>query len=174
MQGSVLGILAACWGFIGVCYLLGSAIYRLSFISFQLTNFEMNLFHWTVIVFWVGFMGYFEGYKGFQKGFSPRVAARIRYLSKHVTWKRLVFAPFFCLGFFDAALKRRVFVFCLTILIFIIVQFVEKMPLPWRGILDTGVVVGLSWGLIALVIYTYKAFLTDEFSVSAEVPEATK
>lgn len=29
---------------------------------------------------------------------------------------------------------------------------------PWRGILDIGVVVGLLWGVIALLVFTVRAF----------------
>lgn len=167
----MLGRIAALWGFVGVFVFLGSAILKLAVISFQLDFSSLALWQWLIMLLWVAFMAYFEGYKGFQKGFSPRVAARIRYLAYHVTLKRLLLAPLFCLGFFDAERKRVVFIVCLTIGIILLVKLVENMPMPWRGIMDAGVVVGLSWGLVSMVLFSISAFLDKSFSYSAEVPE---
>ena len=72
----MLGRIAAAWGFIGVFLFLGSAIFKLAVISWQLTAIELELYHWLAMIGWVFFMGYYEGYRGFQQGFSPRVAAR--------------------------------------------------------------------------------------------------
>ncbi len=116
-------------------------------------------------------MAYFEGYKGFQKGFSPRVAARLYFLLENVTYKRLLLAPLFCLGFFDAERKRIIFIYCLTSAIFLIVRFVEQVPMPWRGILDVGVVVGLSWGLLSVTFYSIKAFAGRGFIFPNGVPK---
>jgi len=52
----------------------------------------------------------------------------------------------------------------------LLVQVVEHMPMPWRGIMDVGVVVGLSWGLISMLVFTLKAFFSPDFNYSAEVP----
>ena len=116
-------------------------------------------------------MAYFEGYKGFQKGFSPRVAARLYFLLGNVTYKRFLLAPLFCLGFFDAERKRIIFIYCLTSVIFLMVKFVEQVPMPWRGILDVGVVVGLSWGLLSVTFYSIKAFTSRDFIFPNGVPK---
>lgn len=167
----MLGRVAAVWGFVGVFVFLGSAILKLAQISSQLDFSSLALWQWLILLLWVAFMAYYEGYKGFQKGFSPRVAARIHYLASHVTLKRLLLAPLFCLGFFDAERKRVIFIVCLTIGIVLLVKLVENMPMPWRGIMDAGVVVGLSWGLISMVVFSIRAFVDKDFSYSAEVPE---
>ncbi len=167
----MLGIIAAIWGFIGVFLFIGSAILKLAHFTLQI-NFEtLELSQWMLMLAWIVFMAYYEGYKGFQKGFSPRVAARIRYLTYNVTIKRLVFAPFFCLGFFDAERKRIIFIVCITLGIVLIVKLVENIPMPWRGMLDAGVVVGLAWGLISMVLFSIKAFLYKDFPHCAEVPK---
>ena len=88
-----------------------------------------------------------------------------------MTIKRLVFAPFFCLGFFDAERKRIIFIVCITLGIVLIVKLVENIPMPWRGMLDAGVVVGLAWGLISMVLFSIKAFLYKDFPHCAEVPK---
>lgn len=167
----MLGRIAALWGFIGVCFFLGSAIFKLSLISSQLDVNNLSVFNWLVMLAWILFMAYFEGYKGFQKGFSPRVAARLYFLLENVTYKRLLLAPLFCLGFFDAERKRIIFIYCLTSAIFLIVRFVEQVPMPWRGILDVGVVVGLSWGLLSVTFYSIKAFAGRGFIFPNGVPK---
>lgn len=166
----MLGRIAAAWGLVGVCLFLASAIFKLAIISWQLVAIELELYHWLVMLLWVIFMGYYEGYQGFQKGFSPRVAARIYFLVENVTYKRLLLAPLFCMGFFDAERRRIIFIICLSIGIILLVQVVEHMPMPWRGIMDVGVVVGLSWGLISMLVFTLKAFFSPDFNYSAEVP----
>jgi len=150
---------------------LGSAIFKLSLISSQLDVNNLSVFNWLVMLAWILFMAYFEGYKGFQKGFSPRVAARLYFLLENVTYKRLLLAPLFCLGFFDAERKRIIFIYCLTSAIFLIVRFVEQVPMPWRGILDVGVVVGLSWGLLSVTFYSIKAFAGRGFIFPNGVPK---
>ena len=57
-----------------------------------------------------------------------------------------------------------------------IVGFVLVIPYlaqPWRGIVDAGVVVGLLWGLITIVVFAFQAFTSDDFSYSPEVPGYT-
>lgn len=167
----MFGNLAAIWGFAGVCLFLGSAIVRLAQISLQMNVSDLNIVHWLVMGLWVAFMAYYEGYKGFQKGFSPRVAARIQYLRNHATKKRFILAPLFCLGYFDAERRRIIFVCCLTLAIFLIIRLVEYMPMPWRGILDIGVVVGLGWGLISMIVFSVIALINNDFDFPAGVPE---
>jgi len=167
----MLGRLAALWGFVGVFLFLGSAIVKLSLIAGQIQIEELSIWQWIVMCAWICFMAYYEGYQGFQKGFSPRVASRIHYLLLNSNPIRILLAPLFCLGFFDAERKRIVFIVCLTAVIMLIVQLVKYMPMPWRGIMDVGVVVGLSWGLTSVVLFTAKAFFTKNFNFPAGVPE---
>ncbi|NQZ31185.1 MAG: hypothetical protein HRU06_07900 [Oceanospirillaceae bacterium] len=167
----MIGRIAAVWGFAGVFLFLGSAIFRLSQYSVQLEIQNLPIWQWLILAAWIAFMAYYEGYKGFQKSFSPRVAARIYYLRSNVTPLRFALAPLFCLGFFDAERKRVIFIFCLTGAIMILIKLVEHMPMPWRAIMDTGVVVGLSWGLISVVLFSMKAFFTKNFDYPAGVPE---
>ena len=55
------------------------------------------------------------------------------------------------------------------LLIFIIIA--HQLPQPWRGILDLGVVVGLSWGLISILVYSWIALTQEDFPHSPELPE---
>ena len=60
--------------------LLGSAVYRLTPIALDALSSPLEWRHWTVLAAVLFFMAYAEGYRAFQLGFSPRVAARARYL----------------------------------------------------------------------------------------------
>jgi len=165
----MLGTFAAMWGYAGICLIFASAIYRLGPMALQLTTQTLHWYHWLALLFSVVFMGFAEGYKGFQKGFSPRVAARMRYLSNDVTPVRVLLAPLFCMGFFHSERRRKIVTFTLTIGILIIIQVVHHVPQPWRGIIDAGVVLGLLWGIVSLTLFTLKAFF-GEHDHSPEVP----
>ena len=80
--------------------LLFSAVFRLSPIAVAAYSHDFYWYHWVSLLLILFFMAYAEGYKGFQKGFSPRVAARAKYLKDHPDLLHAVFAPFFCMGFF--------------------------------------------------------------------------
>jgi hypothetical protein len=157
-----LGWLVALWGVVGVLWLLSSACLRLY--AHVVIAFEMGLsaHHWLVLVPWTVFMAYSEGYKGFQKAFSPRVAARALWLRQHPGLVRGVLAPAFCMGFFGATRKRKLVTWCLTVGIICLVLLVGQLPQPWRGVVDVGVVVGLAWGALALLVFALKGFVLGE------------
>lgn len=166
----VLGTFAAAWGLGGTLWILGWAVYRLGLIGLDAFNHPLSWYHWLVLGVWVLFMAHSEGYKGFQRGFSPRVAARIAYLHQHPTLLRTLLAPLFCMGFFDIQRRRQIVTFCLTAGIIVLVQLVSMLSQPWRGIVDIGVVVGLGWGIISLSIFTLQAFTDDNFAHSPQMP----
>ncbi len=162
--------IAALWGIGGVVLLLAYAVIRLYPKSVAAFDFSFSWYHWLAFAVNILFMAYSEGYKGFQANFSPRVVARAKYLSSHAKPYQLFFAPLFCMGFFDAPKKRRISTFILTIMIIILVIIVQWLPQPWRGILDAGVVVGLTWGILATLAYTIQAMITKQFIHDPEVP----
>lgn len=166
----MLGSVAALWGFAGICLVFGSAIYRLSQVAWQMFEQPFSWYHWAALAFSIVFMGFAEGYRGFQKAFSPRVAARIYYLSRHVTPVRALLAPLFCMGFFHVRRKRLIVTICLTVGIVGLVQVVHMLAQPWRGIVDAGVVLGLTWGLVSLALFSLKAFFGRGFNHSPETP----
>ena len=115
-------------------------------------------------------MAYSEGYRGFQSGFSPRIAARCKYLRHHPNAVHVFLAPLFCIGYFHVLRRRQRYIIALTTAIIILILIVQRIDQPWRGIIDAGVVVGLSWGLITLFAFAIKAALADDFDYSPEVP----
>ncbi len=166
----MLGSFAAIWGYTGILLIFGSAIYRLSQISLQMFSQPLQVQHWAALAFSLVFMGFAEGYRGFQCGFSPRVAARIRYLSQNVTPVRLLLAPLFCMGFFHAQRRRQIVTICLSLGILCLVLLVHQIEQPWRGIIDAGVCLGLAWGIVSLSVFTFRAFFGQGFAHSPETP----
>lgn len=166
-----MGIFGAIWGIVGVSLLLGSAVYRLAPLAVNAFLFTFFWYHWLSLALIVLFMAYAEGYRGFQQRFSPRVAARARYLREHPTLFHVFLAPFFCMGYFHATRKRKITSISLTVGIIILVLLVRLLPQPWRGIIDAGVVLGLIWGLVSLLLFCAIAFTSKRFNYSPEVPE---
>jgi len=160
----------ALWGVAGVLLLLGSAVYRLSFPALDAFSCDFIWYHWVSFALIAAFMAYAEGFRAFQQGFSPRVAARARYLRDNPRVSPVILAPLFCMGFFYATRRRQVTSIAVTAGIILLVILVRLLPQPWRGIIDAGVIIGLAWGVVSLFIFSFKAFSSDEFSYSPEVP----
>ncbi len=164
------GILRAFWGLAGVSLLLGSAVYRLTPLALDAFTYDFRWYHWFFLILVLFFMAYAEGYRAFQQGFSPRVAARARYLRNHRNKLHALLAPLFCMGYFHAPKTRRITAISVTVGIIILIVLVRLLPQPWRGIVDAGVVVGLAWGLISLAVFSLQAFTAEQFDYSPEVP----
>ena len=167
----LMGIFGAIWGLTGVLLLLGSAIYRLSHWAIDAFSYPFSWYHWASLFLVLLFMAFAEGYRGFQKAFSPRVAARALYLKNHPKVLHALLAPFFCMGFFYASKRRKITSFSVTSAIIVLIVLVRLLSQPWRGIIDAGVVVGLLWGLISLIIFSIQAFTSKDFTYSPEVPQ---
>lgn len=158
------------WGLVGISLILGDAIVRVTPRLLDALHMGLSTFQWVVLVLWCSFMLATEGYRGFQKMFSPRVAARMQYLVKHGKTIDLWLAPLFCMGYFHAIRKRIITTWTLTIgiiLIILVVQFVDQ---PWRGIIDSGVVLGLAYGLLWVYVFVIQAFfIKHDYIVDPEV-----
>ncbi len=117
-------------------------------------------------------MAYTEGYKGFQRGFSPRVAARARYIQYNPRLIYVIAAPLFCMSYFFATRKRLIVTYTVTIAVIVLVNIFHHIVQPWRGILDAGVVVGLTWGIVCLIWFSFTSLGSGEYEFSAETPLA--
>jgi hypothetical protein len=164
------GMGRALWGLAGVILLLGSAIYRLTPLAMNAWSYDLRWYHWTFFAFVFLFMAYAEGYRAFQQGFSPRVAARARYLRTHRDALHALLAPLFCMGYFHAPKRRRITSLSVTAGIIVLIILVRLLPQPWRGMVDASVVVGLAWGLISLILFGLQALGRERFDYSPEVP----
>lgn len=155
----------------GVSLLLCWAITRLTPHAIELLSLPLEWYHWFALIVNILFMAYSEGYKGFQQGAAPRLAARVRYLYANPTVLHVVLGPLFCASYFHTTKSRKIARYVLTTMIIVLIIIVSQFTQPWRGIIDAGVVVGLIWGLISMLIYTVKAMVSDEFEYSPELPE---
>ena len=168
----MIGLLGALWGLAGFSLLLGYTIVRLAPIAIDSFSYEFHWYHWVVLAVNTLLMAYLEGYRGFQKGFSPRVAARAKHMNNYPKLLHILLGPLYCMGYFHTSKRRKIGVYSLTVGIVILIFLVRLLEQPWRGIIDVGVVVGLSWGLVSLLIYSVQAFTSKDFNHSPEVPES--
>ena len=159
------------WGIGGVLLLLIFAIFRLAPMALELENSSMSMVHWLTLAFSVIYMAYAEGYKGFHLGFAPRVVVRARYLANNPRPLHVLLAPLFCMGYIYATRRRQIVSFALTAMIICFVIIARSMPQPWRGILDAGVVVGLSLGVLSIGYFLIiSSNDPTRLTISAEVP----
>ena len=166
----LVGTLGALWGAAGVTAILVAAIVRLTPIALAGYRETLSAGQWAFAGLFCLFMLYTEGYRGFQLRFSPRTAARIRYLRDEPDGLRSILAPLFAMGFFHANRRTKLVAYLLTIAIVGFVIAVQRIGQPWRGIIDSGVVLGLSWGTLSLAWFTGRALMRREFDVSPETP----
>lgn len=159
------------WGTVGVIALLGQAIYRLTPQALDaLFHRTLTPLQWSLYISWVLFAAYAEGYRAFQGRFSPRVVARAIYLAKNPEPLRVALAPLFCMSFFHATRRGLVTAWTVTLLVLLAVIAVRQLPQPWRGIVDGGVVIGLTWGTIAIAANVLLVFRGIEPRISNEIP----
>jgi len=167
---SVAGLVGAVWGVAGFSLILLDAINRLARIALHALEAGLTDSQWLILAVVIAFMAYTEGYRGFQKSFSPRTAARAYYLYRHPEPLAVLLAPLFCMGFFRATRRPLLVAWLGTCVIILLVLILHSMPQPWRGIVDAGVVAGLSWGLVSFLLASVRAFATGVYPLSPEVP----
>ena len=153
----------AVWGMVGIMCIVGYALYRLSFLAAEAFTESFTVLQWAVLIVWSIYMIHSEGIKGFAKSFSPRAAARAQYISRHGNWHQIVFAPIFCFGYYQTTRRRLIVAYALTLGIIGLIIIIRLMVQPWRGIIDSGVVLGLSIGLVTLLYFSYKAWRSKEY-----------
>ena len=74
------------------------------------------------------------------------------------------------MGYFHAKQKTRITAVALTLGIVLLVTLVGYLPVPWRGLVDCGVVLGLSYGILSFAALTAQVFYGKGFNHSPEVP----
>ncbi len=167
----MIGTFGALWGLAGIVFLLGSAIYRLAPMAVEVFSYDFLWYHWVSLVVNVLFMAYAEGFRGFQQKFSPRVAARAKYLKGNPETLYILLGPLFCMGYIYATKRRKVTSISLTAGIIILILLVRILPQPWRGVVDVGVIIGLVWGIFSLLFFSIQAFTSEKFHYSPEISE---
>jgi hypothetical protein len=117
------------------------------------------------------FNGYVEGYRAFHKGFAPRVAARALHLRRDPSLLHALLAPAFALAFFHTTRRRMIARYLLVGGLIGLIWLVRHCPQPWRGAIDAGVAVALTWGVVSLVYYFVRGLAGHPPPASADLPE---
>lgn len=149
--------LALVWGLGGVLLILSTAVWRLAPIALEALRSPLEGWQWAVAALWVVFMAWSEGHRGFHQRFSPTAVARAYHLASHPRPLHLALAPLYCMGFFHGTRRRLLTSWILTAVIVGFVVLVRLTDQPWRGIIDLGVVVGLTWGMASLLVWLGRA-----------------
>ena len=164
------GLAGAVWGVGGLVTFVVISLVRMITIGFAAYEYPFEWGHWALLWTWVPGMAWAEGYRGFHRSFSPMVAARARHLAEHPRPAHVILAPIFCLGLIHATPDRKTRSTFLTAGIAALVLLVRRLEQPWRGIVDLGVIVGLSIGAVSMVVWTWRAFRDETFDHPTDVP----
>jgi hypothetical protein len=83
----------------------------------------------------------------------------------------VLLGPMFCMALFHA--RRRNLIVAWTLLggIILLVTLVRMLPQPWRGIVDAGVVVGLVWGTLSILVFFARAIFMGVVPEDDSLPE---
>jgi hypothetical protein len=144
--------IGAAWALVGIVLILGDAIVRVWPYTRDGLRHGLTAGQWAVLVVWVLTMLVAEGYRGFHLRFSPRVAARRRDLLESGQGIDLVLAPLYCIGYFHAERRQVISSCALTAGIVVLILVVHTFDQPWRGIVDAGVLAGLAFGLVSVLV----------------------
>ena len=79
------------------------------------------------------------------------------------------------MGMMHATRKRQILSWSITLSIAALVAAVKRLPYPWRNIVDAGVVVGLTWGSVSILLFYFKSWITGQppSNIDAALPEST-
>eukprot|EP00933_Yihiella_yeosuensis_P050463 TRINITY_DN4824_c0_g1_i1.p1 TRINITY_DN4824_c0_g1~~TRINITY_DN4824_c0_g1_i1.p1 ORF type:complete len:279 (+),score=42.62 TRINITY_DN4824_c0_g1_i1:66-902(+) len=153
------------WGALGVCSYLGYGVQKVVPIVMEGLGAIDQTWQWGLLAVTLLFFAYVEGYKGFQLGFSPRVVSRAWVVSEDAEgapfWHK-VLAPAFCIGYFHGTKKRVITSWAVTSVIFAVVVGVKQLANPYRAIIDAGVIVGLMWGIVSIIVLFIQSLQTEK------------
>ncbi len=163
--------LVEAWGVLGVVALLGSGVARLVPHAAEALASPLGVVGWVGATGIVAFMAYVEGYRGFHLRFSPRVVARARWIAREPRRLRVILAPMLCMGLLVATRRRLVASWALTAMILFFIVAVRALPHPWRGLVDLGVVFGLSIGCLSILYWWRVASRGGALPVGPDAPD---
>jgi hypothetical protein len=158
------------WAVLGVITLLVEAIVRLLPRALEPIR-DGTLDLWGTLAYVAAVVGlaYSEGYRGFQQRFSPRVIVRSSVLAERGGWLVAV-APLMAMGLVHANRRRLIGSWGLLLGIAALIVLVSRLEQPWRGAIDAGVVVGLSWGTVATLVLMVQALRGRIPAVDPDLP----
>ena len=156
---------------------------------------KLEWWTWLILAIIILFFAYCEGYRGFQTAWSPMLVKRAYHFSainipvynwtKNIYLDRsidFIVAPILAAGHICGTRRRYILSWGITIMVVLLVVGVGYMPedLPWKSFIDIGVVIGLGWGGVFIIIWWIKIGILnrwpdwvrneypDNFSVNSE------
>lgn len=170
MTGTRLVIVA--WAVLGVLAILIQAIVRLLPRALEpILDGSLSGLGIAAYVAAILGLGYSEGYRGFQRQFSPRVVVRALALARRGGWM-VALAPLMVMGLIHGTRRRLISSWVLVVGIVGLIFVVRLLAQPWRGAVDAGVVVGLSWGVVATAVQTVQGLRGRVPDVDPELPHS--
>lgn len=169
MRSKWIGRVGFVWGVGGVLLLLADALIRLVRISGEAFSYPLDAVQWSFVVGWTFVMVFVEGQRGFHQSFSPRVVARAFSLLERPRLRDVVLAPFFCMGLYRTTRRRLIAGWGMAAGIVSLILIVRTLAQPWRGLVDFGVVVALSYGFGSTVVWLRRALAGEPLPFGPEL-----
>ena len=143
---------------------------------------------WLILALIILFFAYCEGYRGFQTAWSPMLVQRAYHfssvskpvysISKNIYVDRtidFIVAPLLSAGHICGTRRRYILSWGITIMVVLLVWGISYMPddTPWRSFIDIGVVIGLGWGLVFILVWWFKIGVLNKWPewIRNEYPE---
>lgn len=170
------GLAIVWWAVLGIVALLVQAIVRLLPRALEpVLDGSLDVTGALAYAASIIFLGYSEGYRGFQRSFSPRVVVRAFALARRrpstTTTALVLVAPLMAMGLIHATRRRLIGSWVLLLGIVGLILLVSQLAQPWRGAVDAGVVVGLTWGIMATVVLLIRALRGQVPEVDPQLPD---
>ena len=133
---------------------------------------------WLILVLIIIFFAYCEGYRGFQLAWSPMLVKRAYHFSSVSTpiynWTDVIYidrsidfiaGPLLAAGYICGTRRRLAVSWGITIFVFLLIVLMSYMPkdLPWKSFIDIGVVIGLGWGLVFILVWWFKVGILNKW-----------
>jgi hypothetical protein len=163
------------WAVLGVVAVLVEAVVRLLPRALE-PIMDGSLSGMGVLAYVAAIVGlaYSEGYRGFQLRFSPRVVVRALAVAQRGGWLLIALAPLMAMGLIHANRRRLIGSWMLVLCIVGLILLVKLLEQPWRGAIDAGVVVGLSWGTVATLVAMVRALRGKLPTIDPDLPTERK
>eukprot|EP00696_Hemimastix_kukwesjijk_P010062 gnl/Hemi2/22647_TR7557_c1_g1_i1.p1 gnl/Hemi2/22647_TR7557_c1_g1~~gnl/Hemi2/22647_TR7557_c1_g1_i1.p1 ORF type:complete len:261 (+),score=64.00 gnl/Hemi2/22647_TR7557_c1_g1_i1:51-833(+) len=168
------------WGLGVSVWVLAMAISGLVPHALDTLRYSMNWYQWLCFGSSCLLLGYFEGYRAFHLSFSPMLVARSLHLavmppqSSCLYWTIMALYPFYCYALFKAPVRRMVVSWLVVLMVGGLIAAVHFLAVPWRGIVDGGVIVGLGMGTLSCLYYALLAYIHYPASLSGVVPQLSR
>jgi len=136
---------------------------------------------WLILAIILLFFAYSEGYRGFQLAWSPMLVKRAYHFSSVsipvYNWTNVrcigrltdfILAPILSAGHICGTRRRLILSWSITIMVVLLIVGVSYMDSTeelrmWKSFIDIGVVIGLGWGLVFILIWWVKIGILNKW-----------